>query len=98
MIITGTVSKTKYEASGIKFLCPKESRKKKSSLNGRAIKKKNFFGTFFFQSSKISTAIKLDGGLGLNGPAIKRRTFFSAFLKKSDIQETFGKSYIFLPF
>ena len=36
-----------------------------------------FFGTVFFQRSKISTAIKLEGGgLGINGPAIKRKTFF----------------------
>ena len=33
-----------------------------------------------FQRSKISTAIKLEGGgLGLNGSAIKRRTFFCGF-------------------
>ena len=38
--------------------------------------KNNFLWDLFFQRSKISTAIKLEGGgLGLNGPAIKRRTF-----------------------
>ena len=35
----------------------------------------------FFQRSKISKAMKLEGGggLGLNGPAIKRITFFCGF-------------------
>ena len=48
-------------------------------VKGRTIKEKiTFFGTFFFKRSKISTAIKLEGGRGvrLNGPTIKRRTFF----------------------
>ena len=48
-------------------------------VKGRAIKEKiTFFGTCFFQRSKISMAIKLEGGggLGLNDPANKRRTFF----------------------
>ena len=41
----------------------KGSRKKSSSFNGRAIKRKeNFFWKLFFQRSKISTAIKLEGG------------------------------------
>ena len=44
-------------------------------VKGRAIKEP------FFQSYKVSTAIKLEGGGGLclNGPAIKRRTFFCGF-------------------
>ena len=34
-------------------------------VKGRAIKEKiTFFGTFFFQRSKISMAIKLEGGEG----------------------------------
>ena len=52
-------------------------------VKGRTIKeKRTFFRTFFFQRSKISTAIVLEGegGLGLNGHAIKRRTFFAASL------------------
>ena len=42
--------------------------------------KKTFFYPFFHRS-KISTAIKLEGGGGscLNGPAIKRKTFFCGF-------------------
>ena len=58
---------------------PKGSRKKGSSLNGRAIKEKNnFFRNI--QHSKISTAMKLEwgGGLGLNGPAL-REDFFCGF-------------------
>ena len=41
-------------------------------VKGRAIKEKKLF----FDLSKISRAIKIEGGggLGLNGPAIKRRT------------------------
>ena len=50
-------------------------------VKGRAIKdKKNFFGTFFFQRSKVPTAIKRGGGgLGLNGLAFKRSTFLGGF-------------------
>ena len=45
---------------------------------GRAIKETRIFlGTFFFQRSKISTAIKLEGR---GGPAIKKRFFFASFL------------------
>ena len=46
--------------------------KRGEGVKGRAIKEKRTLP--FFQLSKISTAIKLEGGggLGLNGPAIKR--------------------------
>ena len=46
-------------------------------------KKELFLEPFFFQRSKISTAIKLEGGggLGLNGSAIKKR-FFCGFPKR----------------
>ena len=52
-----------------KWKC-KGSRKKSSTLKGGGGK------GLFFQRFKISTAIKLQGGVGLNGPAKKRRTFF----------------------
>ena len=59
----------------------KGSRKKSSSLNGRAFKEKTFFGTFE------------GAGLGLNGPAIKRRTvFFAAFLRCKEV--SLGKLYL----
>ena len=37
----------------------------------------SFFGTFFFQRSKISIAIKLEGGggLGLNGQPLREQLF-----------------------
>ena len=64
---------------------PKGSRKKRDK--GRAIKeKRKLFLEPFFQRSKVSTAIKLEGGgLGLNGPGIKRRTFFAASLREDVI-------------
>ena len=69
----------------------KETAKKSSSLNGRAIKsgggvngraikeKRTFFGTFFSNVPKCQRPLSSrgGGGLGLNGPAIKRRPFFS---------------------
>ena len=73
----------------------KGTRKKSSSLNGRAIKEKKLFFNLFSQRSKISTAIKLKGGgvggLGLYGPAIKRRTFFVA-ASLTDSQEGLSDS------
>ena len=58
------------------------SRKKKVLLLMAGPLRKLFF-YHFFQRSRISTAIKLEGGggLGLNGPAIKRKTFFCGFPK-----------------
>ena len=46
----------------------------------RAIKKRNFFGTFFSNVQKFQRPLRSRGGegLGLNGLAIKRRTFFAA--------------------
>ena len=64
------------------FLMAGPLRGEWGGVKGQAIKEKiTFFVIFFFQSSKISTAIKLDGGegLGLNGPTIKRRIFFCGF-------------------
>ena len=72
-----------------------KSQKKSSLLNGRAIKRewgvkgraiKETFFYHFFQRSKISTAIKLEGGggLGLNGPAIKIIFFFFAASLRMD--------------
>ena len=74
------------------YLMDKGSHKKSSSLNGRVIErgggrvmgraiKEKKISNLFFQRSKISTVIKLEGGgegrgLGITGPAIKRRTLF----------------------
>ena len=55
-------------------------------VKGRAIKEKiTFFGTFFCQRSKISTAIKLEGegagGYALMGRPFREELFFAASLK-----------------
>ena len=53
----------------------RETAKKSSSLNGRAIKEKNNFFEPFFMNPLSSRG---GGGLGLNGPAIERRTLILA--------------------
>ena len=82
----------------------KGSRKKNSSLNGRAIKrgggikdKITFFEPFFQRSNGHKAR---GGGGGLNGPAIKRRTFYfggfpaAKYVKRNDnsclLLERFG--------
>ena len=45
-------------------------------VKGRAInEKRTFFGTFFFQSSNVSKAIKFEEGRVDQPPAIKSRLF-----------------------
>ena len=76
-------TKIKYLPTNFNVICPYfDKLSKVNGVNGRASKEKELFLNIFFQRSKISTAIKLEGrgGLGLNGPAIKRRTFFAASL------------------
>ena len=58
----------------------------RGGVKGRAIKEKiTFFGTFFCQRSKISTAIKLEGegagGYALMGRPFREELFFAASLK-----------------
>ena len=58
------------------------------------LRKNELFWNLFFQRSKISTVIKLEGGerLGLNSPVSKRRTFFAAS-RREHMKVTFLKEF-----
>ena len=62
-----------FREAAIKSSCLNGPAIKNGGRRGWAIKEKiTFSGNLFFQRSKISTAIKVEGGggLDLNGPAI----------------------------